>query len=272
LRLDPSEGTRERFGASAVPAAKSLLYASSASVALFMRVSYVIPSLNEREGIRKTIERVPLAYHKKKRDDVEIIVVDGLSTDGTPEVARTLGARVILETRRGYGRAYKSGLQAAKGDIVITGDADGSYPFEDSPSYIELLEKEALDFVTVNRFAALAPGSMSAKHRFGNFVLNMVTRFLFWIGLHDTQSGMWIIRRRTLDVLPLESFSDGMPFSEELKIRAFRRRDLKSKEIPGRYLPRTGEAKLSSWKDGIRNLKHLVRMRFQRSPRGNGSP
>lgn len=236
-----------------------------------MRISYVIPSLNEHEGIRKTIERIPLDYHKKQRDDVEIVVVDGLSTDSTPDVARKLGARVIMEKRRGYGRAYKTGLKEAKGDVVITGDADGSYPFEDSPKFLEVLANEKLDFITVNRFARLEPGSMNAKHRFGNFVLNMTTRFLFFIRLHDTQSGMWVIRRKTLDALNLESFSDGMPFSEELKIRAFRRRDLRSKEIPGSYLPRTGEAKLSSWKDGWRNLKHLVRMRFQRSPRGNGS-
>ena len=236
-----------------------------------MRISYVIPSLNEHEGIRKTIERIPVAYHKKQGDDVEIVVVDGLSTDGTPEVARKLGARVLMETRRGYGRAYKSGLREARGDVVITGDADGSYPFEDAPKFLAQLEREGLDFITVNRFARLEPGSMSAKHRFGNFVLNMTTRSLFFIGLHDTQSGMWVIRRKALDALPLESFSDGMPFSEELKIRAFRRRDLRAKEVPGSYLPRTGEAKLSSWKDGWRNLKHLLRMRFQRSPRGNGS-
>lgn len=236
-----------------------------------MRISYVIPSLNEHEGIRKTIERIPLAHHKKQRDNVEIIVVDGLSTDGTPEVARKLGAKVIMETRRGYGRAYKTGLQEAKGDVIITGDADGSYPFEDSPRFLETMARDSLDFITVNRFARLEPGSMSGKHRFGNFILNMTTRFLFFIRLHDTQSGMWVIRRRTLEILPLESFSDGMPFSEELKIRAFRRRDLRSQEIPGSYLPRTGDAKLSSWKDGLRNLKHLVRMRFQRSPRGNGS-
>ena len=236
-----------------------------------MRISYVIPSLNEHEGIRKTIERIPMAHHKKNKDDVEIIVVDGLSTDGTPDVARKMGARVIMETRRGYGRAYKTGLLESKGDIVVTGDADGSYSFEDAPTYLARLQKEGLDFITVNRFAGLAPGSMNGKHRFGNFVLNMVTRFLFWIRLHDTQSGMWVIRRKTLETLPVESYSDGMPFSEELKIRAFRRRDLRSKEVPGRYLPRTGEAKLSSWKDGWRNLKHLLRMRFQRSPRGNGS-
>lgn len=236
-----------------------------------MRISYVIPSLNEREGIRKTIERIPLAFHTKAKHEVEIVVVDGLSTDGTPDVARQLGARVVMEKRRGYGRAYKTGLREARGDIVVTGDADGSYPFEDAPRLLATLNDEGLDFVTVNRFANLQPGSMSGKHRLGNFLLNMATRFLFWIGLHDTQSGMWVLRRRALDALPLETFSDGMPFSEELKIRAFRNRRLRAKEVPGRYLPRTGEAKLSSWRDGWRNLKHLVRMRFQHSPRGNGT-
>ena len=237
-----------------------------------MRISYVIPSLNEHDGIRRTIERIPVAHHKKQGDEVEIVVVDGLSSDGTPEVAESLGARVLMEKRRGYGRAYKTGLKEARGDIIVTGDADGSYPLEDTPRLLQLLEQERLDFVTVNRFAGLQPGSMSGKHRFGNWVLNMTTRVLFWIRLHDTQSGMWVMRRRVIDTLPFERFSDGMPFSEELKIRAFRHRDLRTKEVPGRYLPRTGEAKLSSWKDGWRNLKHLLRLRFRRSPRGNGSP
>jgi dolichol-phosphate hexosyltransferase len=176
-----------------------------------------------------------------------------------------------MEKRRGYGRAYKTGLREAQGEIIITGDADGSYPLEDTPKLLELVAAQSLDFVTVNRFADLRPGSMSAKHRFGNFVLNVATRVLFWIRLHDTQSGMWILRRTALERLPIEQFSDGMPFSEELKIRAFRDPGIRARELPGRYLPRTGEAKLSSWRDGWRNLVHLLRMRFQRYPMRNGS-
>lgn len=236
-----------------------------------MYVSYVIPSLNERDGIRRTIARIALGEHRQAGDRAEIVVVDGLSTDGTPEVARELGARVILERRPGYGRAYKAGFEAAQGDSIVTGDADGSYPFEEAPRLLRRLGERGLDFITVNRFAGLQPGSMSGKHRLGNGILNAAARVLFRVRLRDTQSGMWVFRRRALELVPYREFHDGMPFSEEFKIRAFRHPQLHAEEVPGRYSPRTGAPKLSSWRDGWRNLRHLVRLRMRRSPRGNGS-
>jgi glycosyltransferase involved in cell wall biosynthesis len=73
--------------------------------------------------------------------DVEVIVVDGESTDGTREVALDRGAKVIDEPRRGYGRAYKTGLALARGDIIVTGDADGQYPFSLIPALVKLMER-----------------------------------------------------------------------------------------------------------------------------------
>lgn len=231
----------------------------------------MIPSLNEREGIRLTLGRIPKEALVKQGHEVEVLVVDGQSTDGTADVARELGATVLVEPRLGYGRAYKTGFERARGDVIVTGDADASYPFEDAAEFLRLMEVGGYDFVTLDRFADMVPGSMSAKHKFGNWVLSTAGRVLFGVKVRDSQSGMWLLRRRVLETLPIESFSDKMPFSEELKIRAFRHPGLRSAELPGRYLPREGEAKLSSWKDGWRNLKHLFRLRFQRSPKGNGS-
>ncbi|HYZ94896.1 MAG TPA: glycosyltransferase family 2 protein, partial [Nitrososphaeraceae archaeon] len=92
-------------------------------------ISVIIPALNEELGIRNTISSIPL---KEIRDtfgyDVEILVIDGNSTDQTRDVARKAGAQVIVEKQRGYGRAYKTGFAAARGDIIVTLDADNTYP------------------------------------------------------------------------------------------------------------------------------------------------
>lgn len=235
-----------------------------------MRLSFVIPALNEREGIRVTMNKLPVDSLRRAGHEVEALVVDGASPDGTGEVAAGLGARVITERRLGYGRAYKTGFEEAAGDVLITGDADGSYPMEETVDYLRLLESGPYDFLTVNRFGHVARGAMGPKHRFGNWVLTTTMRLLFRVRLRDSQSGMWLLRRRVLEALPFRKFSDGMPFSEEMKVRAFRHPRLRCLEVPGRYMKRTGDPKLSSWRDGWRNLWHLFRLRLRRSPDGNG--
>jgi hypothetical protein len=101
-------------------------------------------------------------------------------------------------------------------------------------------------------------GSMSAKHRFGNWVLSMTFRVLFRVKVQDSQSGMWVFHKSILKDLDIRS--DGMSMSEELKIEAFKK--FKAAEIPINYRPRVGEVKLSSWKDGLGNLKYLFKKRF----------
>jgi len=223
-----------------------------------MKVSIVIPALNEEEGIGKTLDMINRDYFKKKGWDLEIIVVDGNSTDKTREVAKKKGAKVIIEPRKGYGRAYKTGLKEAEGEIIVTGDADATYPFDKIHEYIEYLLKNNLDFITANRFANLEKGAMSVKHRFGNLILSLTLCILFQIWLKDSQSGMWIFRKEALKkIQPLEKFNDGMPFSEEIKIEMFKAKDIKAEEIPSTLYVREGEAKLQSFRDGWKNLKFL---------------
>jgi hypothetical protein len=105
-------------------------------------------------------------------------------------------------------------------------------------------------------------GAMSAMHKIGNLALSFTTRLLFGRIIRDSQSGMWVFRREVLSKIRLES--DGMPFSEEIKIEAFRK--LRSKEVMIRYRRRVGEVKLSSWRDGWDNFRFLWRKRF-RGPR-----
>ncbi|MHB8584439.1 MAG: glycosyltransferase family 2 protein [Thermoplasmatota archaeon] len=223
-------------------------------------LSVVIPALNEEEGIALVLDAIPRSALAKMGFEVEVLVVDGESRDRTREAAQERGARVIIEPRKGYGRAYKTGFERARGDIVVTGDADATYPFDAIPDLLQAFGEQQLDFMTTNRFAALSPGSMSGKHKFGNWLLSTTARLLFFVKVRDSQSGMWIFRRSVLPKLKLTS--DGMPFSEEIKIEAFRAAGMKAAEVPIRYDARVGDVKLSSWKDGRRNLAFLFKKRF----------
>lgn len=227
-----------------------------------LKVSIVIPAINEERGIGKTIDAVNKDYFKKHNWNLEILVVDGDSKDKTREIASSKGAQIILEKRKGYGQAYKTGLAQATGDIIVTGDADATYPFDSIHEYIQMLLDQNLDFITTDRFAALKHGSMSIKHRFGNLTLAWALRVLFLVNIRDSQSGMWIFKRDALKkIQPLEEFNDGMPFSEEIKIEMFTNKHVKAKEIPSTLYAREGQVKLESFKDGIKNLKFLFKKR-----------
>ena len=149
-------------------------------------------------------------------------------------------------------------MPQATGDIIVTGDADATYPFDRIHEYIQMLIDEDLDFINTDRFSELRHGSMSAKHFFGNTILNVGLRVLFLINIKDSQSGMWIFKKSALDKVQLmEDFNNGMPFSEEIKIEMFSNKKIKSKEIPSALYQREGEVKLESFTDGWKNLKYL---------------
>jgi glycosyltransferase involved in cell wall biosynthesis len=214
--------------------------------------------MNEERGIGKTIDAINKEFFTNKQWELEILIIDGNSKDKTRDIATEKGAMVILEKRRGYGRAYKVGLSQATGDVIVTGDADATYPFHLIHEYIEMLLNQQLDFLTTDRFAALKHGSMSLKHRFGNLTLAWTLRILFLVNIRDSQSGMWIFKQDALrKIQPLESFNDGMPFSEEIKIEMFTNKNIKAKEIPSTLSAREGQVKLESFKDGIKNLRFL---------------
>jgi glycosyltransferase involved in cell wall biosynthesis len=212
--------------------------------------------MNEEKSVGLVIEEVRSAFKGKR--EIEILIVDTNSKDRTREIASSLGAVVVDEPRRGYGRAYKTGFERSRGTVIATLDADLTYPASDLLRMVEMLETQDLDFITTDRFANMQEGAMGAKNRLGNWVLSTVTRLLFGVKVHDSQSGMWVFRRSVLDSIVLES--DGMAMSEEIKIEAFRK--AKALEVPITYRVRVGEVKLNSWRDGLGNLKFLFKKRF----------
>lgn len=225
-----------------------------------MKLSVVIPTLNEEECIGQVMDELSAALEGKV--EYEVIVVDGMSRDRTREIARSKGAVVVEEARRGYGRAYKTGFAQARGEVIATMDGDCTYPAESIIPLMEMLYEENLEFITTDRFGHMEEGAMSTMHKIGNLALSFTTRLLFGRIIRDSQSGMWVFRRQALSKIRAED--DGMPFSEEIKIEAFRK--LRSKEVMIRYRRRVGEVKLSSWQDGWKNFRFLWRKRF-RGPR-----
>ncbi len=225
-------------------------------------ISVVIPARNEKDGIEKTIRAIPSDKLKEMGYEVQILVVDNDSDDGTGELARKAGAEVVFEPRHGYGRAYKTGFAHARGDIIATMDADMTYPVEDIPKFMKLLDEQNLDFITTNRYAYMEKGAMSSQHRLGNAVLNLVARLLFQISLKDSQSGMWVFRKAILNNTVLKANS--MALSEELKIEAIYFLRCRWKEMPIQYRVRVGKVKLRTWKDGFGNLFYLIKKRVVR--------
>jgi glycosyltransferase involved in cell wall biosynthesis len=217
------------------------------------KITVVIPCLNEERGIVKVLSRMPSFVD-------EVIVVDNNSTDRTAEMASEHGARVIYEKVRGYGRAYKTGLVQSRGDIIVTLDGDHSYP-PDAISYLlEAFLHSEVRFLSASRFPLKNRKAMSLKHWWGNKLLSLAMSILFLRWVRDSQSGMWVFERSSLEEMHL--VSDGMAFSEEIKIEAITNQRIGFKEIYIDYSNRMGEIKLQPWKDGFRNLNFLIRKRF----------
>ncbi|MFW6038564.1 MAG: glycosyltransferase family 2 protein [Candidatus Saliniplasma sp.] len=221
-----------------------------------MKISVVIPTMNEEESIGEVLDDVNKALSGK---DYEILIVDTNSTDRTREIARSKGARVVDEPRRGYGRAYKTGFEEANGDIIATLDADCTYPAEKIPQMVIMIEKEGYEFISTDRLSHISSDVMGWVHRFGNWALKTTANLLFNIKLKDSQSGMWVFKKSALRHINLTS--DGMPLSEEIKIEAIKK-GVNFKEVPIDYRKRKGEAKIRSLKDGWKNFAFLFKKRF----------
>jgi len=212
-----------------------------------------MPCYNEEHGLPEVFRDLDLKIVD------EVIAVDNNSTDRTAEVAGRFGAKVLHETKQGYGAAYKAGLRNATGDIIVTMDADGTYPRNFIPILLDVMIDEGFDFITCDRTGHKdQPGNWLRV--FGNDVLNFFIWILFWFRVRDSQSGMWVFRRWVLQHLNLTS--DGMAFSEEIKLEAMsHRKIIRAKELPIYYKERHGVSKLRIWRDGFYNLFFLFRKR-----------
>ncbi len=229
-----------------------------------MKVSFVIPALNEEGIVGKTIKSIPTEEIEEAGYDVEIIVINNNSTDNTEQEAREAGATVFLETNRGYGNAYKRGFKEATGDIFIMGDADGTYPFEQSLNFINYIVEDGCEFVIGSRFkGSIEEGAMPALHQYiGNPMLTKMLNILFHADYSDTHCGMRAFTREAYEKMELTA--PGMEYAIEMVIEAAEK-NLNIKEVPISYRKRGGgEAKLSSFDDGWRHIKYMLTRKFNK--------
>ncbi|MEP7040445.1 MAG: glycosyltransferase family 2 protein [Chloroflexota bacterium] len=186
----------------------------------------------------------------------EVVVVDNGSTDGSPQIAAREGARVVLESARGYGRAYLRGFAEARGEIIVMGDSDDTYDFSDLSGLIAPLSQGA-DMVLGNRFSGgIKPGAMPFLHRYlGSPIINLILRVFFKVNVGDSQSGFRAFRRGLLDQLRLSS--GGMELASEMIVRTAHG-GFKIAEVPAPYSARSGKSKLNTVRDGWRHLRFLL--------------
>ncbi|HCK78971.1 MAG TPA: dolichol-P-glucose synthetase [Actinobacteria bacterium] len=216
-----------------------------------------MPCLDEAETIETCIRKAQ-GYLQRSGVAGEVLIADNGSTDGSQELARALGARVVDVPRRGYGAALIAGIHQAQGRFIIMGDADDSYDFSALDPFVTALRGGA-DLVMGNRFAGgIAPGAMPALHRYlGNPVLSFIGRLFFRSPIGDFHCGLRGFRREA--ALELDLRTTGMEFASELVVKATLAQQ-RVVEVPTTLSPdgRSRPPHLRSWRDGWRHLRFLL--------------
>ncbi len=218
-------------------------------------ISVVIPCLNEEEAVGAVVDQAWEGIRRSARDG-EVIVVDNASTDRSAEVAAEHGAIVVREERPGYGSAYLAGLAIARGEYIVMGDADATYPIRDLAPFVDRLA-EGDDLVMGSRFEGTIHGEAMPwlNRHVGNPILTGLLNVLFGVKISDAHCGMRAVRSDALPTLDLHS--TGMEFASEMVFKAFRRK-LRVSEIPIDYYPRVGESKLNRFGDAWRHVKFML--------------
>src|SRR5436309_9132863 len=220
-------------------------------------VSVVIPCLNEVTSIAFCIDKARQAFRDAGIRG-EVVIGDNGSTDGSIELAEKHGARVAHATLKGYDHALRAGIEAARGQFIIMGDADDSYDFTEVPRFVTKW-REGYEVVMGNRFkGAIKPGAMPWHHKYiGNPVLSSVLRILFRADIGDSHCGM---RGFTKDVYQrMDLRTTGMEFASEFVIKAAKL-GARMTEIPITLWPdkRGRPPHLRSFRDGWRHLRFML--------------
>lgn len=222
-----------------------------------MELTILMPCLNESKTLKTCIDKAKL-FLITHHIDGEILVADNGSTDGSQDIAKNLGARVVDIDEKGYGAALIGGCNAALGKYVIMGDSDDSYDFLNLMPFVEKL-REGYELVMGNRFkGGIEPGAMPPLHRYiGNPVLSFIGRVLYKSDIKDFHCGLRGYNRES--ILKLNLHTTGMEYASEMVVQATLHK-LKICEVPTtlRKDGRDRPPHLRSWSDGWRHLTFLL--------------
>jgi glycosyltransferase involved in cell wall biosynthesis len=222
-----------------------------------LELTILMPCLNEAETLATCIAKAQ-SFLLRTGIAGEALIADNGSTDGSQDIARAGGARVVDVPVRGYGAALQAGIASARGNFIVMGDADDSYSFDRIDAFLERL-RAGDDLVMGNRFrGGIEPGAMPFLHRYlGNPVLSWFGRLFFGSGLGDFHCGMRGFSKAAVSRLELRT--TGMEFASEMVVRATLV-GLKISEVPT-TLSKDGRSRpphLRTWRDGWRHLKFLL--------------
>ena len=220
-------------------------------------LTILMPCLNEAETLATCITKAMTSLQNLKIDG-EVLIADNGSTDGSQQIATSLGARVVQVERKGYGNALMRGIATARGKYVIMGDSDDSYDFTSLGPFVEKL-RAGYDLVMGNRFlGGIQPGAMPPLHRYlGNPVLTSIGRLFFKSPSGDFHCGLRGFNREAM--LALDLRTTGMEFASEMVVKSTLH-DLRITEVPTTLQPdgRSRPPHLRSWRDGWKHLRFLL--------------
>jgi len=220
-------------------------------------VSVVIPVFNEEHTIgnivtrtKKTLEQMGVPY--------EVLVVDDGSVDASADIAQAREAHVLRKAHQGKGYALRTGFRQAKGELIVTLDADGSHQPEEIPLVLQYVREDKADLVIGTRFfnSDINKTKIPKVNRLGNRIFNKLIWYLTGKNFSDSQSGFRVIRSELLKKMKLTS--QGYEIESEIILKALKM-DARVKEIPISFNQRTlGNSKLDPVKDGARILSTIM--------------
>ncbi|MEF8835328.1 MAG: glycosyltransferase [Candidatus Thermoplasmatota archaeon] len=218
-------------------------------------VSVIIPTLNEKKGIKEVINDLPREELRNMGYEVEVLAVDGGSSDGTVEILKNLEVKII-HSKGGKAEGVREGLKNVRGSLIFLIDGDGTYPAQKIPDMVKEFE-EGHQMVLGSRFRGeICDGAMTTKNKIGNKVLTWLANGLYGTDTSDLCTGLRGFS--TYDLDPDEISSSGFEIEAELHT-LFSEKNIS--EIPIEYRDRKGESKLVTF-DGVKIALRLLREKF----------
>lgn len=212
------------------------------------KICIIIPTLNEESSIGKVIDEIPRKPLEDSGYTVDVVVVDGLSTDQTVQIAKGKGARILYETRTGKARAIRTALEKVESDYVFMLDGDFTYSASHIPAMLNVLQNYPVVIGSRLR-GKREKGALRKVNLIGNHLLTAIANILYGTSISDLCTGFWGFRKEVVQNLNLTS--EGFQLEAELLVQVAKK-GYKIGEVPILYRCRAGKAKLSGFKDGMK--------------------
>jgi glycosyltransferase involved in cell wall biosynthesis len=218
-----------------------------------MKLSIAMATYDEEAAIKPVLEEI-----KKYTSgyETEIVIVDS-SSDRTPEIAKEFGAKIIKQKQSGHGVALREAMANTTGDIIITGDCDGTESFDIISELIDLINN-GYDIVSCCRINKYLGSNMPPINKFGNRMFALIVRMFFKIDVHDVTTGMFAMKKQVFNSIKWEN---NHTFPSEVIIKT-NQNGFKFKEYNIKYKRRLGDSKLHKWRSGKAYIKCFLKYKF----------